>query len=352
MSRRVVFHISFWIAYVLFKTYLNFGSPSSQIDGKQGYELFFLVLSGQLIFLLVKVPYVYLCFFIIDKYLTKSWLFAKALVVTIIVSVIISILGLILNNLVVLKYVYNIQYDIRSAFSYGSIIYSFFICAFPCGIAIAIKLIRLNIRQKELNQELLKNKLESEINLLKAQLNPHFLFNTLNNIYGLALRKSDETAPIVSKLAQLMRFMLYESERKSIPIASEIKIIEDYIELESLRYNDKLDVTMVKVIDDESIEITPLLFLPLIENAFKHGSSESRSNSFININFHLKKKQLNFSVINSYEEGIDVNNKEGIGLTNIKRQLSLLYKEYVFNAKKHADYFEVSLFINLNSNAI
>lgn len=288
MLRRVFLHISFWLAYVLFKTYLNFESTSSQIEGKSGSDFFFLTASGQLAFLAIKLPLVYTLFYCIDKYLSKSWLFFKTLAIVIVVFILFTILGILVNNLVVLNWIYKDEISLQESFKCGSIIYSLFIFAFPCGIAIAIKLVRVNIRQKEVNQQLLQNKLEAEINLLKAQLNPHFLFNTLNNIYGLALKKSDETAPIVSKLAQLMRFMLYESERKSIPISSEIKIIEDYIELESLRYNDKLEVTMIKAIDDDTIQITPLLFLPLIENAFKHGSSESRKSSFICINFHLK----------------------------------------------------------------
>lgn len=351
MPKRVVLHISFWVVYLIFKTYLNFESTSNQIEGKFGVAFFFLTLQGQIVLLLVKLPLVYTLFYIMDKYLSKSWLFLKSISLAALVFVSFTLLGMILNNIVVLNLVYNIERNLNESFGYGSIIYSFFIYAFPCGIAIAVKVVRLNIRQKEINQELLKNKLETEINFLKAQLNPHFLFNTLNNIYGLALKKSDETAPVVSKLAKLMRFLLYESGKKSISISSEIKTIEDYIELESLRYNDKLEITMVKIIDDESVQITPLLFLPLIENAFKHGTSESRKDSYIHINFHLKNKLLNFSIANSYEAGDSKLVSDGIGLKNVRRQLDLLYKDFSFDVKKNSNSFEVNLNINLNSNA-
>ena len=150
MTKRIILHAAFWISYVLFKTYLNFESNTVKIDGKSGIEYFILILFGQFAFLIVKIPLVYSLFYIMDKYLSRSWPISKSLFLTCILFAVFSLLGLIINNQVVLGLIYKIHRNLNESFIIGSIIYSFFVLSFPCFIAITIKVIRLNIKQKEM----------------------------------------------------------------------------------------------------------------------------------------------------------------------------------------------------------
>lgn len=195
-------------------------------------------------------------------------------------------------------------------------------------------------------------KQQAELNYLKSQTNPHFLFNTLNNIYALAREKSDKAPQSILQLSKILRFMLYETSGKYIGVEQEIAIIQDYIALEKLRYDDSLTVTFKYELDDSKQPLPPLLMIPLVENAFKHGASETRCTPFIDINLEIKKNHLSFLVKNS----TDINQEEkvmqeNIGLSNLRRQLELLYTDYTLSASKNATLFTATLHINLESHA-
>ena len=222
---------------------------------------------------------------------------------------------------------------------------------FASGAAIMIKQFRLQLASKEKETNLIRDKLETELKFLRNQTNPHFLFNTLNNIYALARKKSDETADVVMRLSKLLRFMLYETKHEQIRISDEIKILDDYIELEKLRYNDRLTLSFIREIDNENEPIAPLLLLPFVENAFKHGASESRFESFINLEMTVQNGILEFYIENSKEENDKKVNDRNIGLSNVRRQLELLYKEHEVEIKCEASVFKVFLKINLRRYA-
>lgn len=222
---------------------------------------------------------------------------------------------------------------------------------FASGAAIMIKQFRLQLSAKERENNLVRDKLETELKFLRNQTNPHFLFNTLNNIYALARKKSDETADVVMKLSKLLRFMLYETKNKQIRISDEIRILDDYIELEKLRYNDRLTLSFVREIDNENELIAPLLLIPFVENAFKHGASESRFESFIHLEMTLQNGILEFSIENSKEDNSKKGNDENIGLANVRRQLELLYKEHEVSIRSETAVFKVFLKINLRHYA-
>jgi two-component system, LytTR family, sensor kinase len=173
----------------------------------------------------------------------------------------------------------------------------------------------------------------------------------LNNIYALARKKSDDTANVVMKLSKLLRFMLYESRKERIPVSAEIRMIEDYLELEKIRYNERLTIRFEKDLDDTGQHIAPLLLLPFIENAFKHGASETRFDSFIHIRVHLKAGQLKFCIENSKEENGDTTVTDNIGLSNVRRQLELMYQEHTLQVDNQKSSFTVHLTINLNNDA-
>lgn len=219
---------------------------------------------------------------------------------------------------------------------------------FACGAAIVIRQIRLQLAGKEKEKLLIREKLETELKFLKNQTNPHFLFNTLNNIYALARKKSDKTADVVMKLSKILRFMLYESGKPFITITEEIKLVEDYLDLEKLRYNERLNVSFHKTIDNDEQEVSPLLLLPFVENAFKHGVSETRFNSFINIDLNLANGHLQFIIENAKDETAMQPKNDRIGLGNIRRQLELMYTEYDMKTDSQPGTFKVLLNINLN----
>lgn len=208
------------------------------------------------------------------------------------------------------------------------------------------------IKLKQAEQKLRIEKQEAELNYLKSQTNPHFLFNTLNNIYALTRDKSDLAPESILRLSKILRFMLYETGGDYIAIEQEIKIISDYIALEKLRYDESLHVNFNYDIEDMKQAIPPLLLIPLVENAFKHGVSETRDNPFVDIHLSLKQQQLNFMVKNSTETSAGSNSiKENIGLSNLRRQLELLYKDFSLSVQPGESDFTAVLKINLASHA-
>lgn len=200
-------------------------------------------------------------------------------------------------------------------------------------------------------QQLLIEKQAAELNYLKSQTNPHFLFNTLNNIYALARDKSDLAPETILRLSKILRYMLYEIGGQYIAIEQELKIIGDYISLEQLRYDDSLRVNFNYDVEDMKQALPPLLLIPLVENAFKHGVSETRSRPFVDIHLQVAKRQLAFFVRNSTEEttgGEQV--KENIGLSNLRRQLELQYTDYQISLEQRPAEFSATLKINLASH--
>ena len=225
--------------------------------------------------------------------------------------------------------------------------FSFF-SVFFFGVALHIYDYR---KLKEAAQQLRIEKQEAELNYLKSQTNPHFLFNTLNNIYSLARDKSDLTPESILRLSKILRFMLYETGGDYIAIEQELRIMTDYIALEKLRYDESLRVNFNHDLEDMKQAIPPLLMIPLIENAFKHGVSETRNKPFVDIHLSVKSRQLLFVVKNSVESlSSDERVKENIGLANLRRQLELLYSDYNLSLQHHDAVFIATLKINLGSH--
>ncbi|WP_113651967.1 sensor histidine kinase [Pedobacter namyangjuensis] len=178
-------------------------------------------------------------------------------------------------------------------------------------------------RQKEQLKALKEQQLMSELTYLKAQLQPHFFFNTLNNIYGLALKQSKDTAPLVAKLAEMMRYMLYKVDEKLVLLKDEIEFLRNYVAVENIRYRSAIKIDFdVQGIDSGS-KISPLLFLPFIENAFKHGIAEEENEGFVHIVICKTGDELTLDVANSV--AATKVNIGGIGLTNVKKRLEILY---------------------------
>jgi LytS/YehU family sensor histidine kinase len=193
--------------------------------------------------------------------------------------------------------------------------------------------------------------LASELQLLKAQLNPHFLFNTFNNLYVLALQKSDKTPAIISRMSDLFHYILYECNATEVPVSKEIKLIEDYIQLEELRYTDRLSITFEKDIDNPDCLIPPMLLYTFIENCFKHGSSPDPGSPWIKLLIRVRNNSFEFEASNSIPPANWNDNeiKGGVGLSNIKRRLELIYpKNHQLDIRKENGIFFIRLLIQKN----
>jgi len=224
--------------------------------------------------------------------------------------------------------------------------------SFPSAIMYGIVgLIYKHVRLRQTAQQLQIEKKTAELNYLKSQTNPHFLFNTLNNIYSLARDKSDLAPESIMRLSKLLRYMLYETGGPYVAIEQELKIINDYIALERLRYDETLRVNFNYDVEDMRQSLPPLLLIPLVENAFKHGAAETSYKPFIDIHLSVSQRKLAFAVRNS-AEGLAVNGtiKENIGLSNLRRQIELLYTDYDISLEQQPNEFSAKLMINLASH--
>lgn len=164
---------------------------------------------------------------------------------------------------------------------------------------------------------------KAELALLKSQINPHFFFNTLNNLYGLVVEKSEQAPDVVLKLSDMMRYTIYEGKEDLVLLKDEISYLENYIELHKIRYQKKVEILFTNHVQ-EGLKVAPLLFIILLENAFKHGVAEMRENAFIHLRMQSQGKQLTFTIENSFDAStLNLNN--GIGLENLKKRLEYLY---------------------------
>ncbi len=225
--------------------------------------------------------------------------------------------------------------------------------AFPSAIIFGISsIIYHNGKLRQTTQQLRIEKQTAELSFLKSQTNPHFLFNTLNNIYSLSRDKSDRAPETIMRLSKILRYMLYDAGGPYVAIEQELKIIDDYIALERIRYDDTLRVNFNYDVENMKQALPPLLLMPLVENAFKHGVSETRNQPFIDIHLSVTNRQLAFYVRNS-TEGSPGNGhvKENIGLSNLRRQLELLYTDYEILVEPRSSEFSATLKINLASHA-
>ncbi|MCB0533738.1 MAG: histidine kinase [Lewinellaceae bacterium] len=218
------------------------------------------------------------------------------------------------------------------------------------GFAVALKIIRDWDKKDRLTNQLQTEKRDAELQFLRAQIHPHFLFNTLNNLYGLALQQSPHTPDSILRLSGLLDFILYECNTDRIPLKKEIQLILDYIELEKLRIGDRLQLQFS--VEDEGLNalIAPLLLLPLVENAFKHGARAANDAVFIKIDLRVQDQNLYFQVENSKPEDKQEagNGSKGIGLLNIEKRLKLLYPgQYFMHKSNTASTFLISLKLNL-----
>ncbi|ROI06671.1 GHKL domain-containing protein [Chryseobacterium sp. G0240] len=199
--------------------------------------------------------------------------------------------------------------------------------------------------EKESSVQLQKEKTELELQALKSQLHPHFLFNTLNNIYSLSLINSEKTSQSISQLSDILDYLLYQGKKKWVSVSDELNIIDDYIALESLRYTDERLRINKRIVINSSNSIPPLIYLTLVENAFKHGAGMNTDQTVIRINVEAYNEYSVFSIENTYGNHQNKDyRKNGIGLENIKRQLEHHYHDhFTFRISQKNNIFKVEI---------
>jgi hypothetical protein len=194
--------------------------------------------------------------------------------------------------------------------------------------------------------QLQKEKIETELKALKGQINPHFLFNSMNSIYSLALSRSEKTPEIILKLSDIMRYIIYEANTDFVDLSKEINYLNDYIDLQKLRTDNRATIKFEIVGSLDKVKVAPLLFFPLVENSFKHGVKGSTGKSFINIELLLDDASIRFTIENNLGLIDNVERKEykGIGLDNVKKRLEMTYPDkHEFSIFKNEDTFKVEL---------
>ncbi|MGB0524003.1 MAG: sensor histidine kinase [Flammeovirgaceae bacterium] len=214
-----------------------------------------------------------------------------------------------------------------------------------------LKMIKDQATEKHQLEALQKEKVSAELNFLKAQIHPHFLFNTLNNLYALTLEKSDEAPDVVAKLSEMLDYMLYQCREDSVLLNREVELLEHYIDLEKLRYGNRLELTFEHTIDNPQAVIAPLILISVVENAFKHGVSDSVQPAIIRMRLVVENNVLKFRVFNTkatFSQPDQMGYKEGIGVKNVTRQLELIYpNQYEWVVNEDENTYEVELSIQL-----
>lgn len=336
---QLLLHILFWCGVLLFYTYF-FGFGTTDFNYVLSFSLFLMPIS-------IATTYVSI-YKLIPDYLIKRryFLFVLYSLYTLIVS----------SYLIVLSVFYGLIF--LSNFKYGDMapisrnIFFVMISVYLITILVsAFKLLKLNLKNakktKELETKILETQLklkEQELNYLKMQIHPHFLFNTLNTMYGFALKKADETPEMILKLSNLLDYLLYQADKPFVLLTEEINHIKDYIELEKLRFNETLNVSFKTENIFETTKIAPMLLLPFIENSFKHGVLKNGLLS-INIMLSCKNEDIIFYIENDSSK--NETSPNGIGLENMQKRLELLYKDnYTLKINQDVDSFKVNLTLN------
>jgi two-component system, LytTR family, sensor kinase len=353
MKSKLYRHLFFWLVTCVQGTLFEYAWIHSSFSNEPQTNIVAQALVFNFIFIPSKLFFTYYTLNIVAKEPFKSYHNSWLILLKLGIALFIAIL---LHRIGTAYYIIPHEYPLHKPYTWTEIFklpwmfVSLLDIGYVAGIAAALKLFRMQAISSQNEKELVKQKLETELKYLKNQINPHFLFNTLNSIYVLARKKSDETQEVVLKLANLLRFMLYESACKAIRIIKEIKILEDYVQLEKMRYIKPLDICFCQEIDDYDQLISPLILLPFVENAFKHGTNDTIDAKNISINAKLNQGHLTFIVKNSHNNGCKGPIKENIGLKNVRRQLELTYSDFSLNINNLEQTFVVDLKINLNNN--
>lgn len=333
---RILRHTLFWAADIV--SYLSIVTANGEIKAVEVYTI-----------LLRTIPLALTTYFVL-YYLIPS--FSKQndkgrLILWILAVIVFIGIGMRYFNFYVVNPLLNIQPPANfTFFDFPIIVRNIFSCMSVICMAATIKLVKNKTDLQLRNEQLEDEKKSAELNFLKAQMKPHFLFNTLNTLYSETIQESGKAQQVILHLSNLLRFILDECNKSVIPVGHEMRVIKDFVALEELRHGSRLQVNMRIENLDESIMISPLVFLPFVENSFKHTLSHNRGPINITIEIGMRNNQLSLLVENDRLNGAKRLNGylSGKGLVNTKRQLDLLYgKEYELLINDQTDTYRVLL---------
>ena len=292
----------------------------------------------------------FVVYFLVPKYLLKK--LYKSFILYTIYTLILSIYAIILSVLFALVYLADLNPENASPITKTLpfiILGVFFVVLIVVTLSLILHNYKSIVKNEDLKNKILQTQLqlkEQELKLLKMQIHPHFLFNSLNTIYGFALKKGDEAPEMILKLSNLLDYILYQIEKPTVFLENEINHLEDYITLEKLRFHDTLQVNLIKQSAVENVNMAPMMLIPFVENSFKHGAIV---NGVLVINILIKKidDTLLFEVENSIIE--KSKSEGGIGLENIQKRLKMLYPNaHTLEINENDQRFKVSLTLQLN----
>lgn len=333
---RISRHVLYWLVWLLFYVITNSTHHNLSAFSWTGLEL---------LIMCVKLPVTYFVLYVLvpKLLLPKKYLsfLAAFLGITIVGGLVIWMMYFFIFNPHFFNYYTVVFWDSKISYKIVDLIY--IVC-----VPIMIKMYQRQSLQEKRATQLIEQKLGAELKILKNQLHPHFLFNTLNNLYALVLTNHPKAADVVVRLSDMMSYMLYECERPLIDLQKEINNLNNYIELEKIRYGKRLDISFETGGEINDKFIAPLLLLPFFENAFKHGVEKNEQLSWVRVNLWVKGDQLKFMIENSLPEEVDLEMnpkvQSGVGLKNVKKRLELLYpNQYTLEIKREETYL-----VNLN----
>lgn len=312
-------HFLFWLLLMLTFAVSEWGYRDTFTDA----------LIFELLFLPVRMIAVYLNYYVlIPRYLYQNKIIPYLLLLFLIIT-----FNAVLQRYIFIYWGYPVFFPDWlnpriKPLMFDKIVQNAVIIATPVAFSIGIRVFSDWYKEKDKIKQMEKEKVSTELKYLKSQINPHFLFNTLNNIYGLAIEKSEKVPGLILQLSDLLSYSLYESSRQNVPVEKEIKLIRDFIAIEKERYGKRVTVTWeIEEGKIQELNIPPLLFFPLVENAFKHGVKEETGGARIQLFLSKKDGYLIFQVKNTVPEDYSGREPEkaGIGLSNVQRRLSLIY---------------------------
>ena len=328
--KRILTHIFFWIAYLVF-----FGF----IYGKYGHDYSWYFMES-----LVMLPFVitatYFTIYVILPFYLKKRKLLQAVFFEIALLFFVT-----LGERVALRLVNSLQVNVDTLFGI-TFLYLFLETNFMVGIAFAVKFVKKWFEQQQEKHEIEKRNLRTELKLLKAQLHPHFLFNTMNNLYSLSLEQSSRTSEGIAKISELLRSVLYDCNEAEITLNNEINLIENYIDLEKMRYGERLKLSFIVEGPVHQIKIAPMILFTFVENCFKHGSSKNPGTPYISIQIKADNNHLLFYAENDKCKLPEKTKKkqEGIGLINVKKRLEIIYHEnYRLDIEDGEQTFKIAL---------
>ncbi|WP_298498380.1 histidine kinase [uncultured Algibacter sp.] len=328
--------MAFWCGVLLFYTYF-FGVDTNDFNYVLSFSLFLMPIT-------IATTYVYIYKIIPEYLITKRYmLFGLYSLYTLIISAYLIVISVFYGFVYLSNFVYADMAPISRNLVFVTVAVYLVVI-----LVSAFKILKLNLKHseetKKLETKILETQLklkEQELNYLKMQIHPHFLFNTLNTMYGFALKKADETPEMILKLSNLLDYLLYQVDKPFVSLNDEVNHMNDYIELEKMRFNDTLQIHFDTENITEDTKIAPMLLLPFVENSFKHGSLKNGILHVV-IKLSCKNKSVFFEIENTCNTSTVT--EHGIGLENIKKRLDLLYKNlYTLNITNENGLFKVNL---------